>query len=445
MEFENIRKILEDQASREGLDKYEIYFTAAQSLSTDTLKDEISSFSSQTGAGVSFRCIVDGRMGSAATELFEEGELRELVGRAKANASVIEKDEGAIIYAGSDSYENVARGRFGMPEAAQIKQLALELQRKTYESNSLVTDGTESGAFANVCNYELANSEGLRLSNTVGVGGVYVQAVVNRDGEAQEAFDACVGLDGAGCLPERVVAQACSRLGAECIPSGKYKVIIDGKQMRALLSTYRSVFSGKSALLGLSLLAGKEGQRIAAECVNIIDDPLTDKNPVPTAFDGEGVATHTKSVVEGGVLKTLLYDLETAHKAGVQSTGNGQRASYANQVAISPFCFYMDKGEYTEQQLLERLGDGLYITNLKGLHAGADAVTGDFSLESAGYRVESGKMAGAVKGFTVAGNFFELLRNIEAVADEVKFGLPSGFVSFGAPDVFVGEMSVSGI
>ena len=332
-----------------------------------------------------------------------------------------------------------------MPEAAQIKELALGLQKKTYECCELVTDGTESGVFASLSRYELANSEGLRLSNTVGVGGAYVQAVVNRDGEAQEAFDACVGFDSADSLPTSAVEQACSKLGAQSVPSGKYKIILDGKQMRALLSTYSSVFSGKSALLGLSLLAGKEGQSVASECVSIVDDPLTDKNSVPTAFDGEGVATYTKKVIESGVLNTLLYDLATAHKAGVQSTGNGQRASYANQVSISPFCFYLDKGEHTEQQLLEKMGDGLYITQLKGLHAGADAVTGDFSLESAGYKVENGKKMGAVKGFTVAGNFFDLLRSIEALADEVKFGFPSGFVSFGAPDTLVGEMSVSGI
>ena len=91
------------------------------------------------------------------------------------------------------------------------------------------------------------------------------------------------------------------------------------------------------------------------------------------------------------------------------------------------------------------MGDGIYVTELKGLHAGANAVTGDFSIESAGFLVENGKKTKAVKGFTVAGNFFDMLKNIEAVSDNVKFGIPSGFTVYGSPDVLLGEMSVAGV
>ena len=211
-----------------------------------------------------------------------------------------------------------------------------------------------------------------------------------------------------------------------------------------MLSTFKSVFSGKNARLGLSLLADKEGEKIASECVTLIDDPLMENNPATTPFDGEGVATYRKSVIENGVLQTLLYDIANAHKAGVNSTGNGQRASYAQQVNIAPFCFYIKEGSVSFEQALARMGDGLYVTELKGLHAGANAVTGDFSIESAGYLVENGMVSKAVKGFTVAGNFFEMLKSIEAVCDTVKFGLPSGFTTLGSPDVLLSEMSVAG-
>ena len=86
----------------------------------------------------------------------------------------------------------------------------------------------------------------------------------------------------------------------------------------------------------------------------------------------------------------------------------------------------------------------MYITELNGMHAGADPKTGDFSLASGGFRIVNGKKAGPIKGFTIAGNFFEMLKSVEAVADEVKFGLPSGFTCFGAPDTYLGIMSVAG-
>lgn len=444
MNFEIAKGILESEAERQGLKEYEIYYTASEGLNAETLKDEISSFSSGNEAGISFRCIAHGHVGSAATELFDEDELKALVARAAANASVIENDEPAIIFEGSEEYAQKKSTVLDMPSVADVKKLALDLQKKTYETNELVTDGTQAGVFANISSYELVNSKGLRLSNKIGFSGAFVQAVVNKDGEASDGFDYTVGLEKAEELPSRAVEESMSKLGAKTVESGKYPIIIDGKQMRALLSTFCSVFSGKKALQGLSLLAGKEGEKVASDSVTVIDDPQYGTSPVQTTFDGEGVATYKKNVIENGVLKTLLYDLATAQRAGVKTTANGQRGSYAQQVSIEPFCFYIKEGTLTEEELRQKMCDGLYVTELKGLHAGANAITGDFSIESAGFLVKDGRLVGAVKGFTVAGNFFELLKNIVAVADTVKFGMPSGFTTFGSPDVLIAPMSVAG-
>ncbi len=444
MNFERIKEILCDEAERRDIAQYEIFFTESKSVSTETLENEISSFASGTGAGVNFRCVRDGHMGSASTELFTEDELRGLVARAYANAGVIENNDVAVIFSGSDKYAECRQSTCEMPSAASVKALALDIQKRTYDENELVTDGTQSGVFAEAQRFELVNSNGLNLSNSVSLKGAFVQAVVSRDGEAQEAFDFSLGIDGAESISKKAVSEAISKLGASDVVSGKYDVIIDGKQMRAMLSAFASAFSGKNALLGLSLLAGKEGERVAAECVTLVDDPLGELNPVPTPFDGEGVATFEKNVIERGVLKTLLYDIATAHKADKTTSANGQRGSYSEQVHIAPFCFYIKGGELTDEELMGKMGDGIYVTELKGLHAGANSVTGDFSIESAGYLVEGGKKTKAVKGFTVAGNFFTLLNDIKAVGSEVKFGLPSGFTTFGSPSVYLTDMSIAG-
>ena len=139
-----------------------------------------------------------------------------------------------------------------------------------------------------------------------------------------------------------------------------------------------------------------------------------------------------------------MYDLTTADKAGRKSTGNGQRGSYASAVNISPYNFYIDGGAKTFDELLSMLGDGLYITEFKGMHAGCNAVTGDFSIESAGFKIRNGKICEAIKSFTVAGNFFELLKNIEEISDDVSFGMPGGFTCFGSPDVILRNVSIAG-
>lgn len=446
MKFDAVKECLIAEANRAGLSEYEIYFMESSGISAETLKDEISSFSSGVGGGVSFRCVVNGRMGCAATEFLTEEEMVALVRRAVANAQYIENDDKAILFAGSDRYAEVRLPSVADVEAARLKEVALEIQKETYAGSEFVADGTQSGVFSDKISMELLNSHGLRLSHCVAMSGAYVQAVVQKDGEAQDAFDFVLGLDADARegLSRRALDEALSKVGAVEIESGKYDVIFSGKEMRSLLSAFASVFSAKQAQLGLSLLKGREGERIAADCVTLVDDPMREGCPMQTPFDGEGVATYRKNVIESGTLKTLLYDLATADRAGVQTTGNGQRVSYSDSVGIRPYSFYLETGAFSEDALKESMGDGLYVTELKGLHAGCNAVTGDFSIESAGYRVRGGKVCEAVKSFTVAGNFFELLKQIEALADTVHFGIPSGFTVFGSPDVLIRQMSVAG-
>ncbi|MBO5938557.1 MAG: TldD/PmbA family protein [Clostridia bacterium] len=446
MNFDQVKNILVSEADRRGLSEYEVYFMETGSMGAETLKDEISSFSSGVRGGVSFRCIVGGRLGAAATELMEEHEMRELVDRAVQYAAVIESDDPVIFYDGAESYATKSVLNAETPDAATLKSVALELQRKTYGASDLIADGTQSGTFAGTVRRALVNSHGLNLSDEYSASGAYVQAVVEKDGESQDAFDCCLGLDPCDLeqLSVNASKDAIAKIGAEEIDSGKYDVIIQGKQMRDLLSTFSSVFSAKSAHLGLSLLKGKEGSAIASDAVTLIDDPMRKDFSAQATFDGEGVATQKKSVIEQGVLTTLLYDLSTAKKAGKMSTGNGQRKSYASPVSISPYSFYFAGGELSEDELKIRLDHGIYLTELKGLHAGANDVTGDFSIESAGFLVEDGKISKAIKSFTVAGNFFDLLKNIEALSDTVRFDASTGFTSYGSPDVLVRNMSVAG-
>ena len=209
--------------------------------------------------------------------------------------------------------------------------------------------------------------------------------------------------------------------------------------MRSLLSAYASAFSAKNALLGMSKLRGKEGEKIAADIVTITDDPMREGCPIQTSFDDEGVATHKKTVVENGVLKTLLYDITTGIKTGKETTGNGRRGGN-----IAPYNFGICAGSDTQEELFAKAENGIYVTGVKGLHAGANAITGDFSVESEGFIIKDGKKAGPIKSFTVAGNFFELIKNIDSLGNEVKWGIPTGFTVFGSPDVLVMDMSVAG-
>ena len=165
---------------------------------------------------------------------------------------------------------------------------------------------------------------------------------------------------------------------------------------------------------------------------------------MPMPFDAEGSPTYRKNVIEKGELKTLLYNMKTANMAGKTTTGNAAKGGYASSVGLRPFTMYLAAGELTEAELLTKAGNGVYINSLQGLHAGASAVTGDFSLQSAGFMIEDGKLTTPVKSFTVAGNFYDLLKGITALADNVELPMATGMTAFGSPSVLVEGLSIAG-
>ena len=445
MEFSDIKRIFADEAAKREIEEYELYYSSETSVSTETLKDEISAFASGTARGICFRCKVDGKIGYAATELFEEDELRSLVLRAAENARFIDKADG-VIFEGSPKYEELPKRDYTALSAAELKKIALDIQKKIYEADERVTDGTQSYAATMFGETRLFNSHGLDLCCASGTNVVYANPVMKDGEESQSDFEsAAYNADtDLSELVKKSVDKTISKFCAKNVASGKYNVVLSAKQMKALLSVYSSAFFAKQAQSGLSVLAGKEGEHIASEIITVTDDPMREGNPCITNFDAEGVAAYKKTVVDRGILKTLLYNLETAKKAGVESTGNASKAGYASPIGTSPYSFCVEPGDKTLDELFELADKGLYITELKGLHAGANPVTGDFSLESAGFVIENGKIGHAVKNFTLAGNFFELLKAVRALSDKVEMGVPTGTTAFGAPAALVENMSVAG-
>lgn len=210
--------------------------------------------------------------------------------------------------------------------------------------------------------------------------------------------------------------------------------------MASLLATFSGIFSAENAQEGLSLLTGKEGEMIASLAVTLMDDPLLPDGLASKPFDAEGVATRTKAIIEAGQLNTLLHNRKTAKKQGVPSTGNAGKAGYAGTIRVSPTNLFIKPGECTLLQLEQNLGEGLVITDLEGLHSGANPVSGDFSLSAKGYTVQNGVKKSPVQQITVAGNFYTLLKDIRKVGSDLLF--PGR--SVGCPSVLVDEMAVAG-
>lgn len=444
--FETVKNALIEAAREAGIEEYEIYYESGSNLGAETLKNELNSFSSGRSGGVCLRCVVDGKMGYASSEVMEPEAMRELVARAANNARFIETQERETIFAGSEHYGKKTRDYTPLPDAEALKKTALEIQRGNFAAGEYVADSTQSGTVAYESETVLCNSHGLMLTNRASFSGAYSEIVVSCNGEQAYGFNFTQQFDAQSleALSAKSYDDAMSKLGAGEVESGKYSIVISGKQMRSLLSAFWSVFSGRSVRLGLSLVGDKLGQKLAADCVTLCDDPYDPSCPVQTTFDAEGVAVYRKNVIEKGVLKTLLYNNSEAAKAGVSSTANAFKGGYDEPVGIRPYRFGFEPGEDSLEQLFGKVGEGIYVTELKGLHAGANAATGDFSVESAGFMIENGKRGRAVKSFTIAGNFYELLKDIIAIGNTVEYGMPAGLNVFASPDVAVRNISVAG-
>lgn len=448
MKYIDFKNCVVEAAENVGLTEYELYYTESEDVSAGALMHEINEYDSSFNAGACFRCIFDGKMGYASTELFTEEEAVRMVEAAMGNATVIESDDEVFIHGVGDEYETVEPVKTTEPTGAELIDAALALLEKLHAQDPRVIDGSQTVASFGRMRMALYNSKGLDLDHEIACSDLGAVAVVKEDGEMYNSFcvktDDFTKLDADG-IAQKVVAEAVEQIGKESVDTGVYNIVLSNKMTALMLRIFFSIFSAEQAQRGLSLFAGKEGEQVASEAVSIVDDPFCKDTFIRMPFDGEGVATRYNKVVENGKLCTLLHNLKTAHKAGIASTGNGRKAGYAANVGIMPYNFYVEKGGAGSlEDICKAVGNGIYVTQLNGTHAGADAVTGDFSLAAEGFLIADGEKRHVVKNFTVSGNYYELLKNITMVGDDLEFSSPNGGCCFGAPTVVIKDISVAG-
>ena len=447
MDFNAFKKAVIAQCEKLGIQEYELYYQSGASTSVEVFQHEINEFSSSEDGGLCFRCIVDGKIGYASTQQLSEAEAEKVVAAAMDNASVLETEDPIFLGEGGQVYEPLPERDYDLPTTEEMISTVLKVQDKLYAADPAVIDGSQSQVLSESSQVCIYNSKGLDLHYENKLSGMLAVAVVSNGQEMANDYQIKLGkLDtiDSEALTKKAAASALRKLGGDPAPTGQYPVIFDSEAMSDLLATFSGIFSSEAAQKGLSKLADAEGTVIASPMVTLIDDPFHPENPMPMNFDAEGSPTHRKAVIEKGRLNTLLYDLKTAHKAGKQTTGNASKAGYDASLSIRPFSMVLEGGEKTEEELLKEAGNGVYINSLNGLHAGADPITGDFSLQSAGFLIENGKKTKAVKSFTVAGNFYQMLKDIQDVADNSHLPSPMGYTAFGAPSALVLGLSIAG-
>lgn len=434
------------EAKNNEFDEYEVYYVDRESLSINVYNEEVEKYNLTTSYGLSFRGKINGKIGYSYTEILDEYAIEMLVKNAKESALTIENEDIQFIYEGDKEYSavNTYYKTLENIPADKLIELALNMEKESKTLDNRVVSFGGCGIGYNKAKYGIINSKGLNLENKSNLLSAYVVPIIKNQEDMHDGMGYIIAtsLDEVNpkILAQDGVNEALSRIGGKSIPSGKYNTIINNEAMVSLLSTFSGVFSGDAAQKGLSLLKGKEGEIIANKKVTLLDNPHLENGLASVSFDDEGVATKKKDIIHEGKLITLLHNLKTAHKGNTKSTGNGFKNSYASPVGVSPTNLYLQKGEKSFNDLLEEIEEGLLITEFAGLHSGANSITGDFSLAAKGFYIKEGKKEYPVEQITVAGNFFDLLKNIEEIGSDLKFPMSS----VGSPSVKVNGLSIAG-
>ncbi|MBS4973525.1 MAG: TldD/PmbA family protein [Clostridium celatum] len=446
MELNLFVKELFSKAQEEGFSEYEVYYVDRESLSISVYKDEVEKYNLNNSAGLSFRGKFGDRIGYSYTEILDEDAIEMLVKKAKENVLAIENNDIQFIYEGDKEYKEISTYHEELEDipADKLINIAISMEKEAKKYCNKVESFSGCSVSYSSGKYGIINSKGLNLSNKSNLLTAYVVPIVK---DLDKMYDGCgyvVAKSLNDVKPDKIakmgVDEALSKIGGTSIASGNYKVIINNEAMVSLLSTFAGIFSGDAVQKGLSLLKDKEGEIIAADIVNLVDDPHLEDGLASVSFDDEGVATLKTYLIKNGKLNSLLHNLKTANKAGVKSTGNGFKSSYASPISVSPTNFYIEPGINSLEEMTKKINKGLIITDFAGLHSGANSITGDFSLAAKGFYIEDGIKTHPVEQITVAGNFFTLLNNIEEIGSDLKFPMSS----VGSPSIVIKELSIAG-
>lgn len=431
-----------EAAHAQGISNLEFYFETEKKVSVNA--HEGRAFESQQSNVTS--CYVQGeyqgKAGAISVEDFSEALLEEEIQFLKMVAEMKNVPFKTLHLTTSDY-----KKKWELDSLDEMTEYVLRTEAEVLKQNPQLKKFSSCNLKETIREIHIQNDQGMCMEDSAKYVTVWMNATAEKKGVVQIS-----GNEGTACtleelnlrnLFEEAAQDACGMLDARPAASGKYPVVLKNSVICEMLSMYISAFGADSVNKKLSKLAEKKGESIASEIVNLVEDPMLPGGVNNRSFDDEGTPTSKKALIENGVLKLFLYNQEEAEKGNGQTTGNGFKKSYKGKPEIGVTNVKLEGQEKSREDLIREMKDGLYITHCDGMFAGADVVSGDFALISKGYLVEDGQMTGGVNQITVAGNFYDMLKEIGAIGNDYLTSL-TGIGAFVAPSVFIKQLVVSG-
>jgi len=443
-DYTDLARHVLDLACRQGAGQGEVYLIDEEELIIEVVNQQVENLKIAQDRGLGLRVLAGQRPGYAYTSDLSPAALAKVAESAVKNAAYSQADEHWELPKPGVAYPRLElfdAETFSVPLAEKIR-LAQNMEEAARAVDPRIKITQKSVYFDSRYSVNIFNTEGIAASYSGSYCGAYIVVVAQDGSDSQSGFEQQLVLKFSELKPEetgeKAGRKAIRMLGAKSIASGRMPVILEPYTASRLLGLLPAVFSGDAVLKGKSFWQGRAGQQVASSLLTIVDDGALPGQLGSAPFDGEGVATGKTVLLEKGILQGFLHNTFTANKLGVKPTGNGVRGSYKGAPEVGITNFYLQNGTASVQEIYRDISKGLLVTELMGLHT-ANPITGDFSLGASGLLIENGQLTKPIRGILLAGNLQEVLRDVEAVGNDLTL-----FGNIGSPTIRFGAMSVSG-
>ncbi len=446
--IEQAVRILE---SVKGSEEIEVYVASGVDTEVQSYQGEIEELTNATSTGIGIRVLRDAtsgaQVGTAWAGSLDDEAVMDALREARDNARFATEDE-FIAFARPDGVPAVSL-ELTSPGVANTSlddkiAMAIELERLVRSGDPRIRQVDSANYSDYVAEAAIVSTTGIKASYARTGAFVSVEAIANDGSDDQTGWGLSAGRSPSDLDVEKAASDAIRRatrmLGAVKPASFKTTAVFDPRTAATLFSIIGGALSGEAVVRGRSFFANRVGEMVAASNFTLLDDPTDPRHFAASVFDGEGLACRRNVLIEGGQLKAFVYDTVSARRAGTASTGSAVRGGIAGSPSAGCRALQLIAGDLDQAEIFRRVGNGIFVESLIGVHSGVNPVSGDFSVGVTGLMIRDGQLAEPVREITVASTLQRMLLDVVYVGNDLEW-LPG---SAAGQTVAIENIAVSG-
>lgn len=435
----------------EGGEEIEVYVASGVDTEVQSYQGEIEELTTSSSSGFGIRILNDtaggARVGTAWAGSLDDEAIEKALREARDNATFATEDE-FVAFAGPDGVDAVALTLTDDAVAStpldEKIAMAIELERLVRSGDTRIRQVDSANYSDYIAEAAIASTTGIRASYARTGAFVSVEAIANDGGDDQTGWGLSAGRAPGELDVEKAAGDAIRRatrmLGAVKPKSFKCTAVFDPRTAATLFAIIGGALSGEAVVRGRSFFANRLGEIVAASSFTLLEDPTDPRHFSASVYDGEGLACRRNVLIEHGELKAFVYDTVSARRAGTVSTGSAVRGGIAGSPSAGCRALQSAPGDIDQAEILRRVGNGIFVESLIGVHSGVNPVSGDFSVGVTGLMIRDGQLAEPVREVTVASTLQRMLLDVAHVGDDVEW-LPG---SAAGQTVAIDNIAVSG-